>query len=278
MRIVAIWMVFLLAGLAVSAAKAQQISIDPAKIELNLEKRLTSGKLEVKNLGDRSIRYRVSAVHWILDRSSRLKIIPADSMSMVSWIKFNPREFELKAQSTQVVRYTIIKPNRPLNGEYWAAIQFEPLEYQVYNVSDSAADTAKRAMIKVINAVMIPVYAEIGKVERKGDIQEFRIYQQDELDIFTVVIANQGNGLLRLKGEYTLRSLSNGQVSTGGKVGPIFVFPGQAVESRIPLSMKLKPGSYALRISLSDLKSDVTLNAEGELDIGGTPNGGDPSR
>lgn len=245
---------------------AQQIRVNPAKIEVTLEQKITSGSLEVTSLVGAPVRYRVSALHWIFDEYNRLKIIPPDSNSIATWMKFNPREFEIDSGQTQVVRYTIIRPQSVRDGEYWAGIQFEPLKYDVYHAVDSSG-SGSRATVRVLISFFVPIYAQVGAVERAGEISEFRIYKGEKADILSAIVRNTGKGILRLKGGLRLSSLDSINTTAETSVGPVMVFPGRFAEIRVPLAEQPAPGHYSVLVHLKDEKSSLEISAEGETEI-----------
>ena len=248
----------------VSSLYSQGIRVVPAYLSLKMNERNLSGKFVVTNLKEESQRFRVNTTHWMMNNNYRLVKVPPDDNSLVEWIKFNPKEFTIAAHESRTVRYTIMKPKKELNGEFWGGVEFEPLQQNVVR-AESKTDKAT-ASIQVLTTFLVPVFVELGQINRKGSLESIQIYQDSTNYIIGCLVKNLGNAALRLRGHYSIYDEAN-QEKRKGIFSPVLVLPECQIQHKTLMDGTLPPGKYRIEANFENKSKTVTVEGSGDFII-----------
>ncbi len=247
------------AGLVITSLAASlhgQIIIEPAYVEVNLDKGRPTGQFVITNSGDAPCRYRVLTSHFTFSREGLLRRQEPDETSLASWLTLNPREFTLPGKSRRAVRFVLVPPPQLPEGEYWGAVELESLDEQV----GTGADAGGRVMrVRVISSIMVPVFAVRGQVRYTGRLTEVRSVQAADGRSLEALVINDGSGRLRIQGEFELHA--GGSSVAQGRLARTYVLPSTEQYMRGMLPGDLPAGQYTARIRLTcdQLSAPLTL-------------------
>jgi hypothetical protein len=210
-------------GLAILSCTANaSISIVPAYVEAGLDRGNVAKSITVTNSDDTTEQYRAQVYHFIFTKDGSVEKIEPDEHSLAPWIKLNPKEFTLGPKATRVIRMAVVPPSGLSPGEYWAAIEFEPLKGVVSSGGDSGGVSIK---FEVISTILVPVVGTVGKPTHQGEFRDLQATVKAGKLQLEAVLVNLGTGRLRFKGLYEIRD-SKGEVVAQGAAGEATVLPG----------------------------------------------------
>lgn len=235
------------------------VSISPAIVSLDLEQGRPSGKFVISNKSSEEKRYRIQAAHFEYSPQGGLGVIAPDENSLATWIKFNPREFSLPANSKRVIRFAILPRGKLNKKTYWAAMELESLDTMQYGKKDNKGSEYK---VKVVPSVLVPIFGTVGNVTYSGVIDELKLdHTEDGLKVMANVV-NTGNGKLVLNGEYQVVE-QTGKVVVKNKLAPGLLLPeaSRQMVSFIPVK-EIKAGNYKLRIAYRSPGADDEIVKE----------------
>jgi hypothetical protein len=239
-------------------ARAQQLAVSPAYLELDLDKGRPSGTFVVTNVTDNDLRCRAQTIHYVLSETGQLETIPPDQHSLAPWIKFNPKEFTLAPKASQNVRYSVIPSGKLETGEYWGGIYFEPLDAQKTNLVDSLSGVTRT--IRVIMSIVVPILGKYGDFEVSARVDFLEAGVADTVVVIKSVVTNTSLGALRLGGEYDIVD-SAGQVVAMGKLDDAFILPAKGLIMKTWLKQSMPPGAYTARLRYHDRKTQRVLTS-----------------
>jgi hypothetical protein len=181
--------------------------------------------------------------------------IPDDEYSLAPWIKFNPKEFVIPAQSSRVIHYSVIPPQKLKAREYRGAIEFTPLEVSRVTSKDTKGHTFN---LKVLSIVLVPIYGLVEGAKSSGQIKQVKVERQKEELIAYCTLLNNGDSALRLDGECRIID-SSGNVAEELPVKKIVVFPKNERILGLKIKKDLAGGEYTARFHLKSTDSRVNL-------------------
>ncbi len=208
---------FIIAVLALCAVLPASVvhaslGIDPAFIEMDLERGRPSDVITVTNVTKQETRYRAQTVHFIYTKDGNFEIVEPDGQSLAPWIKFNPKEFVLAPQESRAIRLSVIPPGNLRDGEYWAALRFEPL---VGIVSTGDSGEGHSVAIEVITNINVPVIGHVGKLDHTVGLADLQAWRDvDGIRILTS-LKSTGNARARVKGTYEVVDAAGAVVAEG---------------------------------------------------------------
>jgi hypothetical protein len=220
---------------------ATQLIIQPSRFELLL----TPGKTEtqaitITNSGTETLRIGVDVRDWEMDEEGNpLFIKPGESFnSSASWLKFNPRLFQLAPGAQQVVRFSITTPSQAPAGEHRCAILF-------------AGEPVEEATLTMVSNILVTIYGYTQPVLRRGFLEEVSVdyRKQDGLHLKCKITSN-GNSHLRFHGRFKIYGENNTVLGEGDYNGNV-VFPGRFRILTGHLPLDLPPGTYQVESEFS---------------------------
>jgi len=239
----------------VGSARAA-LSISPAFVDVSLDKGRPTGRFEITNLGDETERFRINTMHFVFSKDGGLKQMRPDEHSLAQWIRFNPKEFELRPKSRQVVRFVILAPGGLKPGEYWAGMEVEPLKTTVGAGKDAAG---RQFQIEVVSTILVPIFGTVGKTSARGLIRQVNFASHPRGPVLQSVVANMGSSRLVATGKYTIRD-SSGKLVAEGHTGKAYILAGTERRFSSFIRTPLEEGQYtvAVQYSCPQLKQDLT--------------------
>ncbi len=188
------------------------LSVHPAYVELNLDRGRPSEILTVTNLTDEEVRYRAKVRHFLYTKEGGIQHLPPDEHSLASWTKLNPKEFTIPPKGSRVIRLSVIAPRNLAPGEYWADIEFEPLEGRVTEADDGEGRTIR---LEVTASILVPIVGQVGTLTYQVQLQDLSAWKTETGIRVSAHLANTGTGRIGIKGTYEVLNASDEVVAEG---------------------------------------------------------------
>jgi len=235
--------------LGVCAARAWAgISVQPAFVEVSLDRGRPAGRFDIANLGETEERYRIRALHFNFSKEGGLLRLEPDERSLVPWIKFNPSELSIAPKTSRAVRFAIIPRGSLEQGEYWGAMELENLDTQVGRTRDAAGRELK---IEVITTVMVPIFGTVGQVHYDGDLTDVAAGPDEKKGaVIQAALLNKGDGRLLVTGEYVVKNAAGDAVAQGA-LGYAYLLPGGRRVFQDHVRVPLPAGRYTVHVKYS---------------------------
>ncbi|MFH1689090.1 MAG: hypothetical protein ABIE42_02495 [Candidatus Eisenbacteria bacterium] len=247
----------LLALLLPSLAGAT-LSIEPAFVELALDKGRPSAVITVTNVTDQETRYRAQPAHFVYKTDGNFELQEPDGQSLALWLKFNPREFTLAPKESRAIRLSVVPPKNLDDGEYWAALRFEPLEGIISRGDDGAG---RSVAVEVRANILVPIVGRVGEQTYVCDFKDLKAWRSDEGVAIVASIVNTGTARVRVNGSYEIVDSAGNEVA-GGVFGEATILAGgervfsQVVEGEFPdenYDVRIRYTSETLKDDLAGL-------------------------
>lgn len=261
-RTVVAGLVFFL--LLVKFGGAQQLTVTPAYVELNLKEK-GAGTFVITNVTEENLRCRAQVTHWRMSKGGQIEMVPIDKHSLAPWIKFNPKEFTLAPKTSQYVRYSVIPTARLEAGEYWGGVHFEPLVEQTHDLGTQKGVTAS---VKVVTTVLVPFFGQYGEFDFSARMDTLGAVVTDKGVMIKSTVVNTGRSGLRLGGDYDIID-PLGKVAATGKLPLGFILPEGILEVSTLYAEALPQGSYTAKVRCLDRKTNQLLaTGETKFEVG----------
>jgi hypothetical protein len=243
-RIVALGFIFCFISRALYAA----ITIEPAYVEVELDKQRPAGRFTIANVGEEQERYRITALHFTFSENGALLHSKTGERSLAPWVHFNPRELVLPPKSRRVVRFTIIPRGTLEQGEYWAAMELQSLKVNETVVEDP--ESGNTVTIKTLTAMMVPIFGTVGEVSYEGVIKEIVLKNNNGTLYLNALIASTGTGRLGAIGNYEILNAA-GEVVDQGPFAQGYILPGCQRWFDKKMEADLPEGRYTAKIAIN---------------------------
>ncbi|GAB4268048.1 MAG: hypothetical protein Kow0092_21680 [Deferrisomatales bacterium] len=250
-------MILALAAVACLCAPASaRLVIQPASLFVNFDGPRPKGTFTLINAGEESVRYRARAIHFRLSERGTLRIAEPDDLSLARWVRFNPTEFEIPPNGKRVIRYTILPPKDLQVGEYWGAIEFEPLQGRTTRYDDQKGRVFD---ITFITSALAPIFGTKGAFEHKVEVGAPSLELQEGSPVLRLTMTNAGLGRVHCRGEFQLVD-GQGREVAGGKLDRVTILRGGKRTLTAPLGPELSSGDYTikLRVDVEELEQPLT--------------------
>lgn len=198
------------------------VSVAPAYIELDLDKKRPAGKFIIKNLGQKDERYRIKASHFILGEKGNLIKMTPDDNSLVPWLKFNPKEFNMPPKSNRSVRFVVAPKGKIPDKAYWAFLELEPLTPNILKSKNKKGSTFN---VNISTSILIPIFATKGEVSYGASMKDTKVIVKKSGPAIETTVTNEGTGHLYTKMTYAVIDESK-TVYKEGLMAKGFIFPG----------------------------------------------------
>ena len=244
------------------------LRVKPAYLELSLDKGRPTGRFLISNLSDKEARYRINVVHFATSPSGGASLTDADSpYSLVPWLKFNPREFTLKPNAERAIRFAVVPRGKTGDGEYWGALEFEPLESDVVSGTDGEG---RNVNIRVISTVAVPIFAIKGELVHSAEPCDIAVVAHEDGPYLHGSLANTGTGRINLTAHYLVVDPS-GELFQEGDIAGLRVTRGSYLRFTEKLEPNMPKGSYSVIMSFQGERLSKPIELEAEVDWTNTP-------
>lgn len=221
------------------------VAIAPAYIETSFAQGKATGQFLITNTGDKEERYRIMATHFSFDANGSLDTIPADENSLVSMIKFNPKEFSLPPKSKKTIRFVIIpKDEKGAAREYWGAMELMSLDTNMIKQQGAAG---RSMSIKIIPAILVPIFVASGDVTNQATLSDLKVTPGEAGLTAEALVSNQGQGHLLIEGRYQLLDNSNAVVEEGS-LGRDYILPASVRKFSNVIKASPPKGDYIFKV------------------------------
>lgn len=238
------------------------IGIQPAYVEVQLDKGRPAGRFLISNLGDQEERFRIQSLHFTYSPEGALSQSKTGENSMAPWIIFNPKELTLPPQSQRAVRFAIIPRGVLQEGEYWAAMELESLKLTETVSQDG---TGKSVRLRVISAIQVPMFGTMGKVDYKGWVDELNVVSLEDGTYLKSMVVNTGTGRLGVNAKYQIRDLS-GELLEEDVLGRAYILRGAKRIFSKKIVADLPKGSYIVKVICNAAHLEKPLTREIQFD------------
>jgi hypothetical protein len=234
-----------LAACLLVAPLRANVGISPAYVEVRLDQGRPAGRFLVSNLGDKTERFRINAVHFTYTPTGGINQSSTGKHSLAPWIHFNPRELTIAPKTKRAVRFAIVPRGPLVEGEYWAAMELESLKTAVASAEEKSGRTMK---LKMVATVMVPIFGTVGDVRYEGTVEKIKLGSTEGDTWLRAVLVNSGNGRLGAQGSYEIFNAAGESVERG-TMGRSYVLRGASRIFAGKLKTELEEGTYTIKIS-----------------------------
>ncbi|MCD6232341.1 hypothetical protein J7K28_06955 [Candidatus Aerophobetes bacterium] len=218
------------------------LRVEPVRFEFPLPRGYKhTAALTVSNTYEYSIRLKAKVYDFDVDERGNMIPLKASTtpLSCSSWIKFNPREFEVSPGERQVVRFTVHAPKDAIAGEHRCVIIFE------------TPPVAKEGTVAVVLNIGVVVYAAVPEIKRSCKINNIEVYYEKGILEFMVELYNSGNARFRGKGEYKIKN-NKGDIIFEDKFPYFTVMPDKVLLIPLEKEIELTSGNYTFSLELKE--------------------------
>ncbi|MCK4546557.1 MAG: hypothetical protein KAW17_03860 [Candidatus Eisenbacteria sp.] len=241
------------------------LSIQPAYVQLRLDRGRPSETIAVTNLLDKDARYRIHVRHFIYGKNGGLQQVPPDEHSLAPWTKINPREFTLPAKGRRIIRLSVIPPKNLPPGEYWGTIELEPLEGSFTEAQDPDGRTMR---LEIVTSILVPIVGEVGEIQHSFEMEDLSAWKTQEGIAITAHLVNTGTGRLHPMGAFEVLNASGDIISEGLIGDDTILAGGERIFSRVVKGDFPDP-SYAVRVRYSAKRLEESVAGQTRVTLRG---------
>jgi hypothetical protein len=239
------------------------IRIQPAYVEVQMDRGRPAGRFLISNVGEQEERYRINAVHFTYSEQGGLRQSKTGDHSLAQWIRFNPREITLPPKTQRAVRFAIVPRGKLQPGEYWAAMELESLNV---NVVTTKSDQAGRSVkLRTVTAIMAPIFGSVGKVSYSGEIKQLELTKEDGAIFLEALVAATGTGRIGAKARYEIRNES-GEVVDEGPFARAYVLRDAQRRFKKKMEADLPDGEYTIKVTFEAVHLKEALTKQITVD------------
>jgi fimbrial chaperone protein len=251
----------LAAALFLPGRAVAMLSIHPAYVEFDLDRGRPSETITVTNLTDEETRYRAKILHFLYTKDGGVQEVPPDEHSLAQWIKLNPKEFTLPPKGSRVIRLSVIPPDHLAPGEYWAAIEFDPLAGQVSETDDGQGRTIR---LHVTASIIVPIVGQVGEVVYGAELRGLQAWKTHSGVEIHADLVNTGTARIGLSGTCEILDAS-GAVVAEGLIGEDTVLAGGERIFTQTLKGDYPEDEYTVRVRYISKRIEETLAGQTQV-------------
>lgn len=246
--------------LGMPAAQALNIGVSPSRYEIKINNQGRSQSIRVVNYSSETVEFKTTVNSWVMNDKNQLQEVKGNEQSLAQWIVFTPSQFKIPPGGSQTIRFAIRPKVQPSPGEHRAIISFQEV----------APTQAAKGSVRVVGKIGVVVYASVGEIKRIGTLNSVNVETKPNAVNAAFDISNQGNGHVRLTGQYAVwpaakypgaeatKPIANlGKPDTKitepvadiGFLPSTPVMPSDRRKILLEITKKLAPGNYVLDIN-----------------------------
>ncbi len=246
-QIIAVLAVVALAPAGMARANLS-IDVSPVRFELQAEPGSEyTNAVQVQNNGTEAVRLRAYVEDWHLDQEGTPLFEPAGTTlaSAAPWISFAPRDFLVEPGQTQVVRFTVLVPERAVAHGFRAALLLE-------SVPLNRAKSTGRLM-HVRGRVACMLYITVGRPALSAEITSLSVVTKGDRPCLRMRVHNTGDAHFRLAGDVAYL-VGECALCAPGKLPDVPVLPGSSrwVDIEIPEGGLVPEALARVTVDLAD--------------------------
>lgn len=255
--------------LGMPAAQALNIGVSPSRYEIKINNQGRSQSIRVVNYSSETVEFKTTVSSWVMNNKNQLQEVVGDEKSLAQWIVYTPSRFKIPPGGSQTIRFAIRPRVQPSAGEHRAIISFEEIP----------TTQAVKGSLRVVGKVGVVVYGSVGEIKRVGTLNSVNVETKPNFINAAFDISNQGNGHVRLTGQYAVwpaskypgaeatKPIANldkpdtkiaEPIADAGVLPSTPVLPADRRRILLAITKKLAPGNYVLDINgeLNGVKID----------------------
>ena len=232
---------FYVATPSLSALAGDGLLITPHRIVLDGRDR--EARVTLTNSGSASATYRLFFVNYRMTRkgdfdpvTSPSAVTDAGDRFLDKMIRFSPRQVELPAGETQIVRLMLRLPAALQDGEYRSHLVVQSIpkkELEPRVLQEGKA----RATITTLYGISIPIILRRGKTSAEARFGEGRLETENDQKALLIPLQRTGNASIYGDVTVTLRQPKQKDIVIGQSNGLAVYPPLPERELRIPLQL-----------------------------------------
>ncbi|MBN3893924.1 MAG: molecular chaperone [Nostoc sp. NOS(2021)] len=248
-------------ALGMPPATALNIGVTPSRIEVEINSsKMRTQSIRVLNASSEPIEVKAVVRSWVMSEDNKLQEVAPTEQSLEQWIVFTPSRFTIPAHGAQTLRFAIRPKVQPKPGEHRTVIYFEEIP----------SNSSQSKGVRIIGRLGVVIYGYVGKIQRIGVINSVTVETKPKAINAVFDISNQGNGYIRLNGQYAIWPVAKypGAEATkpvanfgkpeakipefvldSGSLPSSPVLPDNRRQLRLPITKNLPPGNYVLDIN-----------------------------
>jgi hypothetical protein len=162
---------------------------------LTIESRARTGVFNLRHIGNKTTRYRISPVFYQMGDDGSLQKVEKPTLAEKyagDMVIYSPRMIALEPGKEQVVRIQVRRPVDLAEGEYRMHLQFETFDdVDAQEVgSGSDADKGVNMALKAHRAIAVPILVQQGQINIAVELKNSIVSAANEL---TMTLEKSGN-------------------------------------------------------------------------------------
>jgi hypothetical protein len=185
---------FFIAGLLVGTTPAlADLQVFPTR--LTIESRARTGVFNLRHIGNKTTRYRISPVFYKMGDDGSLQKVEKPTLAdkyAGDMVIYSPRMISLEPGKEQVVRIQVRRPVDLQEGEYRMHLQFETFDDVDAQEVGSGSDAEKgvNMSLKAHRAIAVPILVQQGQVNAALEMKNPAVNANSQL---TMTLEKTGN-------------------------------------------------------------------------------------
>ncbi len=182
---------------------------------------------------------------WTMDNTANIKLAPTGTMekSAARFVTYGPAEFNLAADTRQVIRFTINVPKDTPPGDYLLACYIE-------SRNPPPPPGAGGRQLNIMFRYYTMIYVMVPGLTDEGQLADLETKAINGLPIVSPKLENKGNSHLRPMHSVEIRDANDKVVFSSPMAETTVVLGGKDWQQNFPVDVELSAGNYTLKYSV----------------------------